>query len=132
MVNVNKKYLEEKLKSSIWRDFIRAIKKARTEKDIKETVGKLFTPTELIMIEKRLAIISFLKQGISHREIGRILDVSPATVSFVRNGFSGPKKPRQKKGWKHQMLERLDVKRPSHSKFPTYRGKGRWRFLHSF
>lgn len=130
MVNVNKKYLEENLKNSIWRDFVRKIKKARSEKDIKETIGKLFTLAELIMIEKRLAIISLLKRGLSHREIGRILDVSPATVSFVRNGFSKPKKSRQKKRWKHSTLKRLD-EMPSRSKFPTYRGKGRWRFLNS-
>lgn len=87
MVNVSKKYLKNDLINSSWNGFIKEIKNARNQEEIKALFNKFFSSTEQIALEKRLAIVFLSKQGLRHREIGRILDVSPTTVGFVKRGF---------------------------------------------
>ena len=87
MVNVGKKYLKNDLINSSWNGFIKEIKNARSQEEIKALFSKFFSSAEQITLEKRLAIVFLSKQGLSHREIGRILDVSPTTVGFVKRGF---------------------------------------------
>lgn len=131
MVNVNKKYLEEDFKNLIWENFVREIKSVKTRKNLDKVINKLLTPTEQVMIEKRLAILYLLEKGLSYRKIGETIDVTRNTISFVKNGFVKKKRP-PKKSWRHPMLKKLDEKKPlSRSKFPTFTGKGRWRFLNS-
>ena len=84
MVNVSKKYLNESLRQDIWREFKLRI---NSNKSPEETLRKYFTPDEIVMIEKRLAIDLLLKEGNSYREIGRKIDVSPATISYIKQGF---------------------------------------------
>lgn len=92
MTNVNKKYLEDNLTNSVWKNFVRKTAGIKTKEDFKKVFGKILTPGEQILLEKRLAILFLVERGLSHREIGRILDVSPTTVGFIKNGFSHPKK----------------------------------------
>jgi len=40
------------------------------------------------MFEKRIAIIILLEKGLSYREIGRIIDVSPTTIGFIKHTFT--------------------------------------------
>lgn len=87
MVNVNRKYLKNDLIDSSWREFIKGIKNARSPEEARALFNKFFSSAEQVALEKRLAILSLSKRGFSHREIGRILDVSPTTVSFIKNGF---------------------------------------------
>jgi len=97
MVNVNKKYLEEDLSDQAWNEFVKIIKKTSSGKEIKKLLSKFFTHAEQIMFEKRLAIHSLIKQGLNQREIGRILDVSPTTVGFIKRGFKNTKRTNSKK-----------------------------------
>ena len=87
MVNVNKKYLKADLSGPVWKDFIKGLENVKIKSDFDKLSEKFLTPAERIMLEKRLAVLFLLKKGISHREIGRILDVSPTTVAFVKNKF---------------------------------------------
>ena len=87
MVNVSKKYLKNDLINLSWNGFIKEIKNARNQEEIKALFNKFFSSAEQIALEKRLAIVFLSKQGLSHRGIGRILDVSPTTVGFVKRGF---------------------------------------------
>ena len=97
MVNVSKKYLKNDLINSSWDNFIKEIKSAKNREEIRVLFDKFFSFTEQIALEKRLAIIFLSKQGLRHREIGRILDVSPTTVGFVKRGFKNKKKIIQKR-----------------------------------
>lgn len=126
MVNVNKKYLDEEFKKSLWRDFIHELKKAKTKNEAKKIIDKILTPSERIMVEKRLGILALLQKGFGQREIGRLIDVMPSTVRFIKKGFDRtPRNPRPRTPNKSD-----NRKRRSDSRFPTYTGKGRWRFLH--
>ena len=131
MVNVSKKYLKNDLISSSWNGFIKEIKNARNQEEIKALFNKFFSSAEQIALEKRLAIIFLSKQGFSHREIGRILDVSPTTVGFVKRGFKDKEKIIRKENLKYVSAIRETKIGKSSSRFPTYKGRGRWRFLNS-
>lgn len=127
MVNINKKYFEQNIKDAIRRSFIKELKNIKTEKELVEITGRILTPAEQIMIEKRLAILHLLKRGLTYREIGNILDVTSHTISFVKRGFiKRERKRRQYSDWP------TNKKKYSNSKFPTYAGKGRWRFLDAY
>ncbi len=125
MVNVSKKYLEENLKKVIWESFKKEIKSINTEKDWQRIMNRLFTLAERIMLEKRLAALFLLEQGLSYRKIGEIIDVTPKTVGFVKNGFV--KKKSKKRGYSSG--PGAFKARKSRSRYPTFTGKGRWRFL---
>lgn len=127
MTNVNKKYLEENLKNSVWRNFMKELKSVKTENVLEKIINQVFTPTERTMIEKRLAIIFLVRKKLSYRKIGELIDVTPNTISFVKRGFiKKERKPRQYSSFESTK------KRRSNSRFPTYTGKGRWRFLDSY
>mgnify|MGYP001591339720 FL=1 len=130
MVNVNKKYLDEEFKKSIWRDFVNELKKAKTEKELGKIITKILTPSEKTMIEKRLGILVLLKKGLNQGEVGRRLDAVPGTVSFVKRGLD--RTPRNRRPYTPDRTSWSSEKKRSRSKFPTYRGKGRWRFLDNY
>ncbi len=131
MVNVSKKYLKNDLINSSWDSFIKEIKNAKNREEIIALFRKFFSSAEQIAFEKRLAIIFLSKQGLRHREIGRILDVSPTTVGFVKRGFKNKERIIRKENLKYVSATREIKTGKSSSRFPTYKGKGRWRFLNS-
>ncbi|MEK7075423.1 MAG: Trp family transcriptional regulator [Patescibacteria group bacterium] len=112
----------------IWRGFIEEIKKVEIKEDTKKTINRFLTSSEQIMLEKRLAILYLLGKRLSFRQIQEFLDVTRNTIGFVKNGFVKKKKSLLKKNWRHPILDKLD-KREFPPKFPTYKGRGRWRFL---
>jgi len=129
MSNINRKRLEENFKNSVWKDFLGKIRKIKSQRDLQKIIDKIFTPTERIIIEKRLAIFYLLNQGLSYRKIGNILDAPCSTVSFVKNNFT--RKKRINRHWQSEIIKRIRTK-PSPSKFPKYRTlrpSDRWRFL---
>lgn len=80
MVNVNKKYLEENIKKSIWKLFLDEIKKVESEKNLEKLLDKFLTPAEKFVMEKRLDINYLLSQGLSYRKIGQIFDASQNAI----------------------------------------------------
>ncbi len=50
-------------------------------------MDRLLSGDEKMMLEKRLAILSLLKEGVSIREISRRLSVTRRTITFLRSGF---------------------------------------------
>lgn len=86
-----------------------------------ENLTTLFTRAEITMLEKRLAIPLLLAKGLSYREIGRAIDVSPVTVSFIKHHFTkGPRVPREH----HSLYPPRERKRAGSSM-----GRDRWRWL---
>lgn len=115
MVNINRKYLEATFKEKIWTEFLKEITKVKSKNDLKRLLERLFTASELVMIEKRLAIFHLIDEGFRYREIGEMIDVAPSTISFVKKGFK-------------KNIGNKNISRQS-STYPTFTGKGRWRFL---
>ena len=74
------KKLERRLKKEFWQ-FLGAAK----EKDAEEFFGEVFTPTEILMFAKRLAILKRLEVGQSYSQIRMDLKVTNATVAKMSN-----------------------------------------------
>lgn len=129
MVNINKKYLEEGLKKTIWTGFLKGITRVKSNKELEQFLGRLFTPSERVMIEKRLAIFYLIEQGYKYREIGEMIDVAPSTISFVKKGFKMVNPKNKKTNPKLQSVNLSKNYRAKYPKYPTFTGKGRWRFL---
>jgi len=126
MVNITKIYLEEKLKKEIKGEFLKEIKKVKSESELEIFLSKIFTPSEIIMIEKRIGVPYLLKKGLTYRKIGLDLDISLSTISFIKKGFKKPVKRSVDKKMKEPSVPEWMLKK--NSKFPTsYSGKGRWK-----
>ncbi|MEK7169219.1 MAG: Trp family transcriptional regulator [Patescibacteria group bacterium] len=91
MANVIKKHLNKELSSKAWKNFVDVVKQSGSEESLVLNLKKFFTAKELAILEKRLAIPILLKQGLSYRSIGEIIDVGPNTISFVKSNLT--KKP---------------------------------------
>lgn len=116
MVNISRKYLSENLKADAWRRFRQEIGRgSRLETALK----KIFTPKEIVMIEKRLAILVTLDKGNSYLDIRRLLDVSPGTISFIKQGFKRYKRILKSS---HKPITRFVGAKRVRRKFPRYKG----------
>jgi len=128
MTRITKRGITQELDDRLLGILLKAFKNTRTKKDLTEFLNQFLTPEEQIMIKKRLAIILSLQECKRTKEITEILDVSRATISFVKKGLKRP--PRKQK----QVEGRITKKDLKDSKtppwYPTYKGKGRWSFLY--
>lgn len=127
----------------VWLELAKNIKNIKDVKRIKDFLESILTSYEKKNIIKRFETIILVKNGISYREISKILWISPATIRqakiniengakkyLSRNDF---KKNNKKSGEKKQQLhapespflEWIDSLPP----MPTRSGKGRWSFL---
>lgn len=121
MVRVNKKYLAKELKSEAWGRFWRTLKKSESEETLLAKLGRFFTPTEIAMLEKRLAILVLLERNASYRTIGRTIDVSANTISFVKHNLT-------RKQVVHRRYSPMRNPKPKKKLpfFPPRVGHGRW------
>ena len=95
MVNVSKKYIDAELRKRAWKRFAIKIYASQYPDAITAHLRAFLTRTEIIMLEKRLAIPLLLEQKLTYRTIARELGVSKETVCFVKRGLAQrPKKPK--------------------------------------
>lgn len=128
MVRINRKYLEADLKEEIWKRFLKEFIRIKSPKDLPGLLEKFFTSSEIVMLEKRLAIKYLIEKGLQYRKISETIDVAPATISFVKNGLKFRKKENKSKADNFKIKTTFSVKK-RYPKYPTYKGRGRWRFL---
>lgn len=84
MTQVSKRYLAPNVQKRMYEILIKAISKASYSQDIIQFLTDLLSPTEQIMLAKRLAIAYLLvKEDWTTREITQILKVSLTTVNRV-------------------------------------------------
>ncbi|PIZ45280.1 hypothetical protein COY31_00700 [Candidatus Wolfebacteria bacterium CG_4_10_14_0_2_um_filter_39_18] len=129
MVRVTKRGITKELENRILDVLLKKIKKIKKRKEMAGLLDQLLTFDEQIMVKKRLAIDFLLKEGKKYRDIEEIIDVSRRTISFVKKGLK--KSPKKEK--KICKLTKMDFKEPKIQirKFPAYKGRGRWSFLHN-
>jgi len=130
-----------KWQTDIWRKFLDNLEGADSKKEIAELLDNLLSVNEKMLISKRLATMALIKSGKSYKEIGRILWISPSTVSAIK------KSVHQKTSYKsnrHYAATSKDEKRknmkalPPQTIFdywlnlplPKKTGRGRWKFLY--
>lgn len=96
MAQVSKYPISENIYKRCWEILTKTLIGIKNTKDADEIIIDLLTPTERIMLVKRLSIAFLLNQGYEYREIEKILRVSFQTIASVNNtlkyGNSGYKK----------------------------------------
>jgi len=95
MAQVNKRKIPDWIRKWAWELFARMVHSPRAGTVLAASLKTLLTPTEMIALEKRLAIRVLLARGWSYRKIGRALDITRPTVSAVKRGMgNSPEKAR--------------------------------------
>src|SRR3990167_831430 len=90
---VNKFKSRKEWKVYVWKKITEGLAKTNSVPEIERSLDMLLTAHEKEQMIKRVAAISFIKQGKSYREIGRILWLSPTTINAIRKSI------RMKKGY---------------------------------
>lgn len=125
---------------AIWPGFLEDIKRADSKKKIARLLDNILSSNEKKLISKRLAALTLIRAGASYKEIGRILWISPSTVSALKKSIH---KAAQYQSNRYYAGRSKDEKRknmkslPSQTIFdywlnfpiPKKVGRGRWRFL---
>ena len=128
MPHLSSKRVKKDIFKRMTNEFINAVAELKTKEEIKGFLRELLTPTERVMLAKRLAIILMLKKGYSFKAVEKTLKISSSTsLRFWRSLKTKPfvfllkdmkKREARKKFWEE--LERL-----SRFGLPP-RGRGRW------
>lgn len=87
MTQVSRYPISKDVYDRCWEIFTKTLIGIRNSKDADEIISDLLTPTERIMLTKRLAIAFLLTQGYEYREINKVLHVSFQTVASVNNAL---------------------------------------------
>jgi uncharacterized protein YerC len=83
MTQISRVPLSKNLEEQMFTLFRRVLAELHSESDIADFLDDLLSPTEKIMLGKRLAIAFLLEKGYDQRAIHTILKVSTSTVNSV-------------------------------------------------
>lgn len=81
MVNLTKKYVDEKKLVKINQLMFEILSKAGDTNDFLEIIKDILSPPEQLMVAKRIAIIYLLIKGVNHGTIATYLKSSKATIA---------------------------------------------------
>jgi uncharacterized protein YerC len=83
MAQVSKYPISKDVADRIFEVFIKSLTKIKNHKEAQDFTYDLFSPTEKIMLAKRMAIAFLLMKGYQYRNISRLLRVSSATIGSI-------------------------------------------------
>lgn len=83
MPQVSKYPIAQDVYNRIFEIFFKTIANVKNTYEVKEFLEDFLTPTEQIMLAKRLAVAVLLAKDYDYRAISKILRVSPATIAAV-------------------------------------------------
>lgn len=83
MPQVSKRVLDKNIEKKIKENFLEALASLRDKKLAYRFIYDFLTPTERIMLAKRLAMALMIYKGYPHRQISEALKVSTATISSI-------------------------------------------------
>ena len=83
MSKVSRRILDKKLESYIFEIFLKTISDLKTKEEVKVFIEDLLSPSEKIMLIKRLAIAILLTKGYTWDKIDHTLKVSRPTIMTV-------------------------------------------------
>lgn len=87
MTQVSKYPISKSIYERIFDIFLRTFSKFNSKKEVSDFFVEFLTPTEQIMLTKRLAISVLLAKKYNYREISQILKVSNGTIRSVSTQF---------------------------------------------
>ncbi len=134
MAQVSKYPISNEVYERCWEIFTKTLIGIKNSKDAEEIISDLLTPTERIMLAKRLSIALLLTQGYEYREITKVLRVSFPTISMVnlalKYGKNGYKKAVDRI-LRDEKLKEILNKTAQALITPATKGKGSgsWRYL---
>lgn len=83
MAQVSKYPIRKEIADRIFELFIKTLINVKKKEDAEKLVADLLTPTERIVLAKRLTIAFLLEKGYDYRSIKGILKVSSPTIAAV-------------------------------------------------
>ena len=83
MPQVSKYPLRKEVFERVFELLLKTIADSHTQKEATQLIDDLLTPTEKIMLAKRLSIAVLLAKNYSYKDIQEILRVSKPTIAFV-------------------------------------------------
>lgn len=83
MAQVSRYPLPKKIYERIFEILFQSVAKIKNKKEAEEFFNDFLTPTERIMLAKRLAIAVLLSRNYDYRSIRKVLNVSPPTIAAV-------------------------------------------------
>lgn len=83
MSKLSRRFLDKELENKIFEVFLKTIVDIKTTAEAKNFIEDLLSPTEKIMLVKRLAIAVLLTKGKTYEYIDHTLKVSRATIMTV-------------------------------------------------
>ncbi len=135
MGQVSKYPISKNIADRIFEIFLTTFVRIRDEQEADQFVSDLLTPTEKIMLAKRLAIAFLLAKDYDYRAIKYILKVSSGTISSVnlaiQHGSEGYKKVIEKILREESLIKLLDNAVIKFLSAPAAleKGKGTWSYL---
>lgn len=115
MTKVSRRFLDKELENKIFEVFLKTIVGIKTIAEAKNFIEDLLSPTEKIMLVKRLAIAVLLTKGKTYEYIDHTLKVSRATIMnvslWLKHGKSGYRKAVERiiKGQnKEELLDKIE------------------------
>ena len=109
MPHVSSKKLNDKIWAEVYRQFMVALAHTEPRAKRRKKLHAILTPTERIMLAKRVALIPLISQGSSWYAIKRKLNISPSTITRIakvidRGGYQDLlvmyKKQTKNRSWK--------------------------------
>lgn len=96
MTQVSRYPISKKVADRIFEVFLKTLVEIKSNKEADEFISDLLTPTEKIMLAKRLAIAFLLEKDYDYRTIQKLIRVSAPTITVVNTarkyGSEGYKK----------------------------------------
>jgi len=96
MTKISRRFLNKELENHIFELFLNTIVEIRNPDDARNFIEDLLSPTERIMLIKRLAIAVLLVKGYTYDDIDDTLKVSRSTIMnvsiWLKHGKSGYRK----------------------------------------
>lgn len=124
--------LPSKEKKEYLNMFYGMVEKLNSRDEIENFFKDLLTPSEVVMIARRLKVAFLLLEGYNHREIKKRMKVGFATVAnvehWLRSGFGGYEKIINKYKRNKKSKKRKEKQRPTDT-FDTIRKKYPAHFL---
>lgn len=83
MTKVSRRFLDKELWNRIFEIFVKTLADLKNPADVQNFIEDLLSPTEKVMLTKRLAIAILLAKGYTYDEIDEKLKVSRSTIMNV-------------------------------------------------
>ncbi|MDP2637459.1 MAG: YerC/YecD family TrpR-related protein [Candidatus Levybacteria bacterium] len=135
MTQVSNHPISKTVADRIFEIFLKSLVKIHNQEEADQFISDLLTPTEKIMLSKRLAIALLLRKNYDYRAIQEIIRVSAATIASVnmtiRYGSNGYKNLLNKILKEEKLVNLLQESASKILSFPAQASKGgdAWRYL---